>query len=98
MAAIRGLEPIPAALEVGRALDKSPADHRANVQRQTTDSHLNLDIDIRPLLNMSGLWEEAAAPERTHAEHHTPLVPQLTASMCGLFIYLFSKFTIQHLH
>lgn len=39
---IRGLEPIPAAFgrEVGRALDKSPADRRANVQRQRTDSHL----------------------------------------------------------
>lgn len=39
---IRGLEPIPAAFgrEVGRAPDESPADGRANVQRQTTDSHL----------------------------------------------------------
>lgn len=46
---------------------------------------------------MSGLWEEAAVPERTHAEHHTS-VPQLTVSICGLFLCFFSsKFMIQRL-
>lgn len=38
---------------------------------------------------MSGLWEEAAVPERTHAGHHTPPVPQLIASICGFFFCLF---------
>lgn len=66
--AIRGLEPIPAAFapEVGRALDKSPADRTANRDRRALalrfTPKVNLDMDIRPPPNMSGLWEEAAEP------------------------------------
>ena len=64
------VEPIPADLgqEAGYILDRSPAYHRDNIQRQTTiNAHIHTYSQFKvsnPDLQIFGLGEEAGAPRQ----------------------------------